>query len=386
MGGSFKLLTVRGIDIRVHVTFFLILIYAALTGAADGRGLNGAIFGIISILLLFGCVVLHELGHSIVAQRFDVPVRDITLWPIGGVARLERIPDKPTQEFWIAIAGPAVNVIIVAVVFVLAQVLARIQPELDLARIESSMLALQIAGLLSYLFTANLFLAIFNLIPAFPMDGGRILRALLATRMDYSRATTVAVAIGQYLALLAGLFGFLNGQFMLVLIAIFVYLGAGSEGQMVQVKSVLSDLKVRQAFSRKTESLSPDSPIERAIDLTLSSFQSDFPVCEANADGEKLVGLLTKTDVLVALRQKSPNALVSEVMRRDFPTVDLDDSLFTVQQAMQQHRIDALPVMERGQYRGLVTMQDIEEVFRLLSVSPQLLRRRETLTEHQPIV
>ena len=375
MGGSFKIMTVRGIDIKIHVTFFLILVYAAVMFGGGPRGLNGALFGIVATLLLFACVVLHQLGHSVVAQRYGIPVRDITLWPIGGVARLERMPDKPSQEFWVAIAGPAVNLVIVAVIFLVARALASLPVGLDLGSLERGMLRLEPASLLAYLFSTNLFLAIFNLIPAFPMDGGRILRAILAARLDYPKATAIAVAIGQNLALLAGLYGFLGGQLNLVLIAIFVYLGAGSEGQMVQVKSVLEDLKVRQAFTRKTEVLDADDRLTRAIDLTLSTFQSDFPVCR---EGE-LIGLLTKTDLLKALHDRGSNAFVVSVMRKEFPTVGLDDSLFKVQQLMTEQRIEAVPVMENGQFHGLVTMQDVDEVYRLMSINPQLLQARKAV-------
>jgi len=381
MGGSFKIATVRGIDIKIHVTFFLILIYAAIVFGSDGRGMNGALFGVVATLLLFGCVVLHELGHSIVAQRYGIPVRDITLWPIGGVARLERIPDKPAQEFWIAIAGPAVNVAIVGVVFVLGRALASLEAGFDLGALERGMLQLAPASLLAYLFTTNLFLAVFNLIPAFPMDGGRILRALLATRIQYTRATAIAVGIGQSLALLAGFFGFLTGQLNLVLIAIFVFMGAGSEAQMVQVKSVLEGLRVRQAFTRKTEALDPDDRLTRAVDLTLSSFQSDFPVCR----GEELVGLLTKTDLVSALQNRGSNAFVVSVMRKEFPTISLDDSVYLAQQRMAENNIEALPVVEQGRFRGLLTLRDVDEVFRLLSVSPQLLHARKPVAEETVI-
>ena len=376
MGGSFKIATLRGIDIKIHVTFFLILVYAAIMFGAGGRGAGGAVFGVVATLLLFGCVVLHELGHSLVAQRYGIPVRDITLWPIGGVARLERMPDKPAQEFWVAIAGPLVNFAIAAVIFVAAQALARVQMAFDLGAIERALLQLQAPGLLSYLFTTNLFLGLFNLIPAFPMDGGRILRALLASRLNFARATTIAVAIGQNLELLAGLYGFLSGQLNLVLIAIFVFMGAGSEGQMAQVKSVLADLKVRQAFTRKTEALNPNDRLERAAELTLNTFQSDFPVC----DGGALVGLLTRTDLISALQQRGSNAFVVSVMRKEFPTIELDESLFGAQQKMAENNVEALPVMEGGQFRGLLTLRDVDEVFRLLSASPRLLQSQRPAT------
>jgi len=380
MGGSFKIMTVRGIDIKIHVTFFLILIYAAITFGSLGRGLPGALFGIVATVLLFACVVLHELGHSLVAQKFGIPVRDITLWPIGGIARLERMPEKPSQEFWVAIAGPAVNVVIAGVVFLISRALTALDIGFDLGSLERGLLRLEPISLLVYLFTANLFLALFNLIPAFPMDGGRILRALLASRLDHPKATAIAVAVGQNLALVAGLYGFLNGQLNLVLIAIFVFLGAGSEGQLAQVKSVLEDLKVRQAFTHRTEVLDPDDRLTRAIDLTLSTFQSDFPVCR---DGE-LIGMLTKTDLLKALKERGPNAFVVSVMRKQFPIVALDDSLFKVQQAMVEQHIGAVPVMDGGQFRGLVTLQDVDEVYRLMSINPQLLTARKAMTE-QPI-
>jgi Zn-dependent protease/CBS domain-containing protein len=381
MGGSFKIATVRGIDIKIHVTFFLILVYAAIVFGSAGRGLNGAVFGIVATLLLFVCVVLHELGHSLVAQRYGITVRDITLWPIGGLARLERMPEKPSQEFWIAIAGPAVNLVIVGLIYVGGSVLASFQMGFDLSALERGMLSLQSPSLLAFLFSTNLFLAVFNLIPAFPMDGGRILRALLASRMPHPRATAIAVGIGQNLALLAGLYGFLTGQFNLVVIAIFVFLGAGSEGQMVQVKNVLEDLKVRQAFTHRTEALDPDDRLTRAVDLTLSSFQADFPVCRSG----ELIGMLTKTDVLAALQNRGPTAFVVSVMRKQFPTVGLDDSLFKAQQAMMENRIEAVPVLENGQFRGLVTLQDVDEVYRLLSISPHLLQARKPMTG-EPVI
>jgi len=377
MGGSFKIMTIRGIDIKIHVTFFLILIYAAFAFGSGRNGLNGALFGIVATLLLFACVVLHELGHSLVAQRYGIPVRDITLWPIGGVARLERMPDKPSQEFWVAIAGPVVNFFIAGILFLVARFLVSINVGFDLPALERGMLRLEPISLLAYLFSTNLFLGVFNLIPAFPMDGGRILRALLASRIDYTRATAVAVAIGQNLALLAGLYGFLAGQINLVVIAIFVFLGAGSEGQMVQVKSVLEDLKVRQAFSRKTEALDADDRLSRAVDLTLSSFQSDFPVCRE----AQLIGLLTKTDLIAALQNRGSNAFVVSVMRKEFPTVSPDDSLFKSQQLMMEHHVEALPVVEHGQFHGLLTLRDVDELYRLLSVNPQLLQTRKSVAE-----
>ena len=230
MGQSIKLFSVRGIDIRMHITFPLILIWSALQfGLISRGGYEGAIFGVVATLLLFVVVVLHELGHSVAAQYYGIEVEQIVLLPIGGVAQLTRMPEKPIQEFVIAIAGPAVNFAL-AILFGLIALLAGISLSLD--RLPSLLLGLDRMSLLAlfgYVFSSNLLRAIFNLIPAFPMDGGRVLRALLATRMAYARATTAAVGIGQALAFLMGIYGFIQGNFFWVLIALFIYSGAGQE-------------------------------------------------------------------------------------------------------------------------------------------------------------
>ncbi|RLC61794.1 MAG: peptidase M50 [Chloroflexi bacterium] len=364
-----KLFTVRGIAVKMHVTFPLILVWAAVQfGYLNQRGfsLSGAAFGIVITLLLFICVVIHELAHSLTATAMGFPVRDIVLLPLGGIAQMERMPERPGQEFLMAIAGPLSNVVI-AVLLVVGGLLfgLDVRPRMDLARLGWK-------DTLPYLIATNLGLAVFNLIPAFPMDGGRVLRALLATVMPHARATALAVSVGQGLAWMLGLMGLLSGNFLWILIAFFVYAGAAQEGQLIHVKNVLQGLRVRQAFSRHALSLSPDDPVSRATDLTLESFQADFPVCDA----EQLVGLLTHTDVLRALKQRRPDTPVREVMRTKFPTIGLDDGLFEAHRQMTEAGLDALPVMEGEQFLGLLTRRDVNEVYQLLSVSPELLTQR----------
>jgi Zn-dependent protease len=224
---SFGLFSVRGINIRVHITFPLILVWAAIQfGALTRQGVSGAVFGIIVTLLLFAIVVLHELGHSIAAQNYGVPVKQIVLLPIGGVAQLARIPEEPVQEFVIAIAGPLVNFGLAILMFIAGLVVGIdgvLSNPFSIARLMGE---ISPNAIFAYVFASNLFLGIFNLIPAFPMDGGRVLRALLATRLNYASATRIAVVIGQSLAWLFGLWGFLNGGFFLILIAVFIYMGA----------------------------------------------------------------------------------------------------------------------------------------------------------------
>ncbi|HXW01098.1 MAG TPA: site-2 protease family protein [Anaerolineae bacterium] len=370
MESSIRLFSVRDIAIRMHITFPLILIWAALQfGVFNGGGWAGAIFGIIVTLLLFVIVVLHELGHSLAALYYGVPVKQIVLLPIGGVAQLSRIPEKPRQEFVIAIAGPLVN-------FGLAILLAgaglifgqEINPLRSLETLGNPG-NLTLSSIFNYVYVSNLFLGIFNLLPAFPMDGGRVLRALLATQLNYDTATTIAVYIGQSLAWLLGLFGFLNGSFFLILIAVFIFSGAGAERQLVHIRTVLGDLTVEQAYSRQARCLSPMSTLRDAVKLTLSTFQADFPVCEA----EQLVGLMTHTRLLEALDNYGPDTPVAEVMLTDVTPVTPNESMFAVQQRLSEAGLDALPVAEGQRFLGLITNRDISEVYRMVSSHPNLI-------------
>jgi Zn-dependent protease len=376
MGNSIRLFRVKGIDIRVHITFPLILVWAAIQfGWLNGLGMDGAIFGIIVTLLLFSIVVLHELGHSIAALNYGVPVKQIVLLPIGGVAQLARMPEKPVQEFVIAIAGPLVNVGL-AVIFGIVGILAGFN--LTIGNLSSSMMNIANASfnsIFAYVFISNLFLAGFNLLPAFPMDGGRVLRALLATRMSYPRATAIAVTIGQGMAWLLGLYGFLGGGFFMVLIAIFIFVGAGQEGQLVQLRSVLGGLQVQQAYSRHAQTLSPESTLKDAIDLTLNSFQADFPVC----DGINLVGIITHTRLIQALNAYPPETLVGDVMVEDIPYVSPNEGLFEVQKRFSEFGVDALPVVDEGKFLGIITSKDLNEVYQLLSRKPDLLSAPNTI-------
>jgi stage IV sporulation protein FB len=373
MGGSIKLFSVRGIDVKMHVTFLLIVLYGAIQGGVLGNGgVTGAVFGAALMLLVFACVLLHELGHALTALRYGVRTRDIILLPIGGIARLERIPDKPSEEFTIAIAGPLVNFAIAGVLFVLTFALLRVPLALDLESIVSALRRARVEDAILALASINLTLGAFNLVPAFPLDGGRILRAILATRMEYVRATTLAANIGQLLAIVGGFLGFLRSDFGLILVAIFVFMGAGAEGQMVAVRSALRGVRVRDVFSRRGASLAPTDPLSRAVEITLSSFQNDFPILE----GEQLVGILSHSELVAALSQGNAHVPVSAVMRRDWRAVGLDEPLFDIQQQMGADGNNVLAVLDGGRFVGLLTPADISEAYRLLSVNPGLLAAR----------
>ena len=370
MSWSIKLFRVKGIDIKVHLTFVLILIWAAYRwSGSTGAGMQGALFGVAATLLLFAAVTLHELGHSLTALKYGVKVRDITLMPLGGLAQMEEMPEKPKQELSIAIAGPLVNFAIAALLFGVAFLL-RARALVTPSELYRSLGQASWMGMLTYLTTANLALGLFNLIPAFPMDGGRVLRALLAMRLDYHKATRIAVAVGQGLAFLVGLWGFASGSWTLVLIAILVWMGAGQEGKQVEIKGVLREMKVSQAMTRQPQTLWANDPLSKAVELTLSTPQSDFPVMEAG--NGKLVGVLTEDALLKGLEAYGATALVSQVMTK-FTTASPDDPLYRAQQQMAVSRARAMPVVEKsGRLVGLLTADDINEAYRLLSISPKL--------------
>lgn len=367
MKGSIKLFSIKGIDIKVHFTFVLILIWAAYRwGVQVGLGATGALFGIVVTVLLFACVTLHELVHSLTAMRYGVKVWGINLLPIGGVAQMEEMPAKPSQELVMSLAGPLTNIAI-AILLILICLPLHIRSTVGVGELFQVMGTVSWRGLVAYLVSANLALGLFNLVPAFPMDGGRVLRAFLAMRMDYAQATAIAVAIGQGFAVLLGLWGFMSGSFTLVFIGIFVYLGAGQEGRMVEVKSVLEEMRVHQAMSRPVQTLAPTDTVTKAVELILEGLQADFPVLESG----RLVGMLTEGDVLSALHRQEANAPVGQVMRRQFPIARPDEPLAEVQERMSVARLRTLPVVEADRVVGLLTAQDISEAYRLLKVLPE---------------
>lgn len=373
MGWSVKIARIRGIDIRLHITFLFIVVFFAFQYWGMGaRGWQGALFGVVYVLLLFVCIVLHELGHSLVAQRFGVQVRDITLWPIGGVAQMEDIPHQPSQELLMSIAGPAVNFIIAGVLGVVAASLLAVGALGDIMRLPQLMRQPTWQTLLLYLLSTNLVLGLFNLIPAFPMDGGRVLRSLLAMAMSYIQATRIAVAVGQGIALIFGLAGLLiPGQFTLMLIALFIFFGAGQEGQAVAARELLGDLRVYQAASRNTLPVSPADRLSHVVDLTLNTHQADFMVVE----GGQLVGVLSRAIVLDALRRYGPEVAVVQVMCPDHPTVTPDETLLSAQQKMSRAACQALPVLENGQPVALLTLADINEAYTLMAINPRAFTR-----------
>ena len=371
MNWSIKLLKIKGIDIKVHLTFVLILIWAAYRwSVSTGEGAQGALFGIVATLLLFVSVTLHELGHSFQALKYGVKVRDITLMPMGGLAQMEEIPEDPNKELRIAIAGPLVNFGIAALLIGVGALL-NARALLSLEELQASLGHVSWSGLLAYLTSANLMLGLFNLIPAYPMDGGRVLRALLAKKMNHSKATKIAAQVGQGLALLMGLWGFMSGSWTLVIIAIFIWMGAGQENQGVQVKHILGETTVGQAMTRSPHALRVNDSLSKAVELTLSTSQADFPVLEWGSN--RLAGLISEIDLLRGLQSLGADAAAREIMRTRVAYASPDEPLHTAQQKMLTGRTRALPVLNaEGELLGLLTAGDINEAYRLMAISPKL--------------
>jgi Zn-dependent protease/predicted transcriptional regulator len=353
-------------DIRVyvHITFALLLVWLGFLYWTRGSGLFSMLEGILFILLLFACVLLHEFGHALTARRYGIKTKDIILLPIGGIARLERMPENPRHELWIALAGPAVNLVIASILFFWIQVGQAFEPFQNFTLTTGSMT--------ERLLGANLFLALFNMLPAFPMDGGRVLRALLAIRLDYSRATQYAAKIGQTMAFLFGILGFFANPFLLF-IAIFIWLGAAQEANMVQMKSTMSDIFVKDAMVSDFVTLNPSDPLKRAVELTLNTSQRDFPVVE---DG-KIKGILIQPILFNVLQQRDQETSVDEVMIKDFASVNSLDKLETAFIKLKSCNCQTLPVLRGGQLIGLLTTENVEEFVKIQTALSKVPNRRD---------
>ena len=354
MKGGWRIGRVSGIDIYLHSTFLILLAWVAISSYLRRHSWIDEWNGLAFTVVLFGVVVLHELGHSLTARRYGIRTRDITLLPIGGVARLERMPEVPKQELLVALAGPAVNLVIATIILLIYVLVGKLPPLERISFTEGQFGA--------KLLSVNLFLAGFNLLPAFPMDGGRVLRAVLAMKMDYVHATQKAASIGQAMALVFALIGLLSNPF-LVIIAVFVWMGAAQEASMVQMKTALGGIPISVAMIREFHTLSSQETLQRAIDLLMAGFQQDFPVVD---DGQ-LVGVLTRAKLLKVLASQGQEATVGDAMERTFQTAEPSEMIESVFARLQACECHTLPVIQSGHLKGILTMDNIGEFLMLQS-------------------
>lgn len=349
MRWSINIGKIFGIKFKIHITFFLLLFFIFIS-VLNQRDFRSAILATLFICAVFVCVLIHEIGHSLIARRFGNEAKSITLLPIGGVATMEEMPEKPSQEIAMSIVGPLINLAIAAILFLFVGHWTGVgAPNLYPDSVRSFF-----AGLIG----VNIMLAIFNLIPAFPMDGGRVLRGILATRMDYVRATSAAVTIGQGLAMLFILFGiFFN--WWLAIIGLFLYIGAGSEKQHVILKSLLHDVPASEVMVREFRALRPDQLLSEALEQFYHGCQEDFPVI-----GEKgLAGILTRDRILSSVHEKGLDIPVSEVMDSDFTSVNSQTPLEDVYKSLLSRQKTAVAVVDKGHLEGIVCLDGISRYF-----------------------
>ncbi len=350
MTWSFSLGRLFGSELKVHVTFFLLLAWVGFAAYSSG-GMSAAVENLIFVLALFACVVAHEFGHALMARRFGIKTPDITLLPIGGLARLERMPENPIQEVWVALAGPAVNIVI----WIILIAFGAGMPFETMTQIDSTA-----PGLLNWLAYVNLLLAVFNMIPAFPMDGGRVFRALLCLKMDRVKATRVAALAGQAVAVGFGFLGLSMGNPLLVLIAVSVFVAATAESQDVAMRSVARQVMARDAMITEYQSLSPSDTLATAAQAVIHTTQHEFPVLDT--DGT-LRGFVTRNRLFAALAAETPRSdPAASIMEADIPQVELTSGLETVLEGLHKGAPAIAVCTKAGHMVGYITRENIGEL------------------------
>lgn len=350
MRWAYRIGRLAGTDIKVHLTFPLVVAWWSYAGYVEG-GQEAALWNAGVILALFACVLLHEFGHILMARRFGVHTPDVILLPIGGVARLERIPEEPKQELLIAVAGPAVTLAIVVVLAAVLLATGSWTPAWSWQPIDS---------LPATLLVMNAVLLGFNLIPAFPMDGGRVLRAVLASRLGALRATRIAATIGQMLAVAGGLFGLLSHHPMLALVALFIFLGAGGELAAMEARSIGAGVQVAQMMVTEFHTVPIHATLNHAAELLLAGEQREFPVVDNLGHTE---GLLTRDNLIRGLAQFGPQGMVADAMTKPAPTVSPTLGFAEALERLRSTRLPALPVVDAGgTLVGLLTKDNITDL------------------------
>ncbi len=354
VGGAVRIGRLFGIGVFVHWSFWLLIGFVIYLHAAQGATLWQIAEGVALVLSIFACVVLHECGHALAARRYGIGTRSITLMVIGGIASLERMPRKPSQELVVAVAGPMVNVVIAGVLFV-GLLLVRGHVRQDEALLQAG------GAYFDKLMWINVILVVFNMIPAMPMDGGRVLRALLAMKFGYERATRASARLAQTLAIGFAIFGLLEHNPFLIIIGVFVFFGASAEAQMAISRSAIESLKVSRAMMPDYLVIEPGARISDAIEALVTSRQSAFPVME----GEEVIAMLTREHIHKAAEAGEENAPVTDYADRDFLRVSPDEPLVDAVDRLQQAEKGAALVEENGSPVGILTREGVGELISL---------------------
>ncbi len=349
MRGSIKIANIFGISVNIHLTFFLLpLIFGVLAGLK----------GIFLILFVFSCVTIHELMHSLAAMYFGIKVKSITLYPIGGIAAIDKMPDRPRDELVISLAGPASNFVIATVLYI---ILKNILPYNSLYNILGRIDTWQ--NTLGATIWINVMLGLFNLLPAFPMDGGRVFRALLAQTMNYRKATHIAVITSNVFAAIFIILSLWKGYIMLGLIAVFLYIASNQEQTQVDIKMTLKDHRVVDILDKQLLTVSPQTSVTDMLALIFHSHQEDFPVVSEN----RIEGFVPRIKIMTALHSGHTTKTAAELMLKQFPQVHPQDNLIDVYKIMQGSGFKALPVVSEGSPVGLITLEDIGRIYAIMS-------------------
>ena len=378
MKWSWRMGRVAGIDIHVHATFPLLFAWITVVMLRSGATASAIAGTLVLMLAVFGLIVIHETAHALTARRFGITTHDITLLPIGGIAHLDHMPREPKQELLIAVAGPAVNVVFAIVLFGILALTGGLSELGELAATNSTQITT--SGILAELFGINLSLTVFNLLPAFPLDGGRVMRALLAIkRKDYVSATLAAAKVGRAFALVFGVVGlFVLDNPMLVVIALFVWLSAASEASAAQTSAALADVPLSQLLITDMRTLSPSDRLSSAVELTIHG-QQDFPVVA----GGRLVGMLGRADLVRGLSQHGGSAMVQTAMRKTFPFTMPDAKPEETLKLLTTRGAGAVPVVSDDKLLGLLTLENVAE-FMLLQKAGKVTDGSDTTTRSTP--
>lgn len=355
MSSSLQIGKFAGIRVQIHWTFWLLFLFIGfLVFSKDGTFID-LFWHSLFIIGLFVCVVLHEFGHALTARKYGIPTRSITLLPIGGLASLKKIPDNPKEEFLVAIAGPVVNVVIalLLMLFVPTETFTSMDPE----TLQEELSMITPGNFLFYLLTANVALVLFNLIPAFPMDGGRIFRALLSIKMGRIKATQIAASVGKILALLFFLYGLFYG-ILLSVIAVFIWFGAHSENIMIKQIELMRGYKIRDAMITEFTRLKPDNDLKTAVDKILASTEQDFLVVNSN---DEITGILYMDDLSRALQETGEKTSIQNVMDTSVVTLEANAELSSAYQKLNRRNRNFFPVMDNGEVVGVMDMNNINE-------------------------
>jgi len=352
MKANLSLGSIAGIKIKVHWTFFLLIIWIVSDQIKRGGDTESILYNVAFILTVFLCVVLHELGHALMARRFKIGTKKITLLPIGGIASMEKIPESPRQEFLVSIAGPIVNVIIATLLYFIIPIKDIMNLNLDESF--SFLVRFNMQNFLFYLFLVNVALVVFNMIPAFPMDGGRVLRALLAMKMNRVKATQIAASVGQFFAVLFLIIGLLYNPF-LIFIALFIFLGAYGENKMVQHLMLLKGHQVKEAMMTNITTFSPDDTINKVIEAILSGTENNFVVVKESV----VLGLLYHKNIIE--NSNKENCLVKDIMTTTFKLLKDDDDLKKVYELIYGESKAFFPVVKSDELIGVIDIMNLNE-------------------------